>query len=199
MRTFNNLPLYVAEITDPAEGIFDISLVEDPAVKRDFVLFKDQEELTFQVQDESKRIISGVVMLADTPIFRRSPSLGEYYIVFSKDTIELMVEKMSLENKLNNITLNHDGQLVEGVTLMELFFKDSSRGLNPSYLKDVPEGSLVASYKVENDKVWNLVKAGEFKGFSLTGLFSVMLPPEENSLDDILNLLEEVKAKYLKK
>lgn len=199
MRTFNNLPLYVAEITDPAEGIFDISLVEDPAVKRDFVLFKDQEELTFQVQDESKRIISGVVMLADTPIFRRSPSLGEYYIVFSKDTIELMVEKMSLENKLNNITLNHDGQLVEGVTLMELFFKDSSRGLNPSYLKDVPEGSLVASYKVENDRVWDLVKAGEFKGFSLTGLFSVMLPPEENSLDDILNLLEEVKAKYLKK
>lgn len=196
MRTFNNLPLYVAEITDPAEGIFDISLVEDPAVKRDFVLFKDQEELTFQVQDESKRIISGVVMLADTPIFRRSPSLGEYYIVFSKDTIELMVEKMSLENKLNNITLNHDGQLVEGVTLMELFFKDSSRGLNPSYLKDVPEGSLVASYKVENDKVWDLVKAGEFKGFSLTGLFSVMLPPEENSLDDVLNLLEEVKAKY---
>lgn len=196
MRTFNNLPLYVAEITDPAEGIFDISLVEDPAVKRDFVLFKDQEELTFQVQDESKRIISGVVMLADTPIFRRSPSLGEYYIVFSKDTIELMVEKMSLENKLNNITLNHDGQLVEGVTLMELFFKDSSRGLNPSYLKDVPEGSLVASYKVENDRVWDLVKAGEFKGFSLTGLFSVMLPPEENSLDDVLNLLEEVKAKY---
>lgn len=196
MRTFNNLPLYVAEITDPAEGIFDISLVEDPAVKRDFVLFKDQEELTFQVQDESKRIISGVIMLCDTPIFRRSPSLGEYYIVFSKDTIELMVEKMSLENKLNNITLNHDGQLVEGVTLMELFFKDSSRGLNPSYLKDVPEGSLVASYKVENDRVWDLVKAGEFKGFSLTGLFSVMLPPEENSLDDVLNLLEEVKAKY---
>ena len=174
MKTINGLPCYIAEITGLDEGIFDISLVENPAVKRDFVLF-NQDKMNFSVQDEEKRIISGVVMLADVPIYRKSPSVGEYYIVFTRETIEVMVEKMSLEGKLNNITLNHNGELVDGVTLVELFIKDSSKGLNPTYLPDVTEGSLIASYKVENENVWNLIKAGEFKGFSLSGLFSTIL------------------------
>lgn len=197
MKTINGLPCYIAEITDLEEGILDISLVEDPAVKRDFVLFS-QDKMNFSVQNEEKRIISGVVMLADTPIYRKSPSVGEYYIIFTRDTIELMVEKMSLEGRLNNITLNHDGQLVEGVTLVELFIKDSSKGLNPSYLPDVTEGSLIASYKVENEDIWNLVKAGEFKGFSLSGLFtaSPTLDEQPSDLDSILELLDQVKAKY---
>lgn len=196
MKTVNGLPCYIANISSLEEGIWDISLVEDPAVKRDFVLFQDQEELKFSIQDEEKRIISGVVMLADTPLYRRSPKLGEYYIVFTRETIEKMVEKMSLENKLNNITLNHDGELVPGVTLVELFLKDSSRGLDPTYLKDVTEGSLIASYKVENEEVWSQVKSGEFKGFSLTGLFSAFPAEERSSLDEVLDLINQVKAKY---
>ena len=196
MKTINGLPCYIAEITGLDEGIFDISLVENPAVKRDFVLF-NQDKMNFSVQDEEKRIISGVVMLADVPIYRKSPSVGEYYIVFTRETIEVMVEKMSLEGKLNNITLNHNGELVDGVTLVELFIKDSSKGLNPTYLPDVTEGSLIASYKVENENVWNLIKAGEIKGFSLSGLFSTIPALDEPSdLDSILDLLDQLKAKY---
>lgn len=197
MRTINGLPCYIAEITNLEEGILDISLVDDPATRQDFVLFS-QDKMNFSVQNEEKRIISGVVMSADVPIYRKSPSAGEYYIIFTRDTIELMVEKMSLEGKLNNITLNHNGELVEGVTLVELFIKDSSKGLNPTYLQDVTEGSLIASYKVENEEIWNLIKAGEFRGFSLSGLFSAY-PDSSNDLDDILNLLDQVKAKYFKK
>lgn len=195
MKTINNLPCYIAEITDLEEGVFDISLVDDPAVKRDFVLFA-KDKMTFSVQDPEKRIVSGVVMLADTPIYRRSPKLGEYYLIFTKETIELMVEKMSAENKLNNITLNHNGELVDGVVLVELFLKDSTRGINPTYLQDIPEGSLIASYKVENEALWSLIKSGEFKGFSITGLFSVVPEDEPSELDDIMNLIHQVKGKY---
>lgn len=198
MKTIKGLPVYIAEITEPEEGIWDISLVENPATRQDFVLF-DEDKMTFSVQDEEKRIISGVVMSADVPIYRRSPKNGEYYIVFTRDVIEKMVEKMSLEGKLNNITLNHNGELVEGVTLVELFIKDSSKGLNPTYLKDITEGSLVASYKVENPAIWDLVKAGEFKGFSLTGLFSAVPSEEPNDLDTILDLVTKLEAKYKKK
>lgn len=195
MKTINGIPCYIAQITNLEEGILDISLVENPATKQDFVLFS-QDEMAFSVQDPEKRIISGVVMSANVPIYRRSPKNGEYYIIFTPEVIEKMVEKMSLEGKLNNITLNHNGQLVEGVTLVELFTKDSSKGLNPTYLKDVTEGSLIASYKVENEEIWNLVKSGEFKGFSLTGLFSAYLEDEPDELDNILDLLAQLKAKY---
>lgn len=197
MKTINGLPVYIAQIDNTEEGILDISLVDYPAVKRDFVLFS-QDKMNFSIQSEEKRIISGVVMLADTPIYRKSPTAGEYYIVFTRDIIEMMVEKMSFEGKLNNITLNHDGQLVEGVTLVELFIKDSSKGLNPTYLPDVTEGSLIASYKVENEDIWNQIKAGEFRGFSLSGIFSA-IPSLDQPLDDILDLLYQLKAKYLKK
>lgn len=197
MKTINGLPVYIAQIDNSEEGILDISLVDYPAVKRDFVLFS-QDKMNFSIQSEEKRIISGVVMLADTPIYRKSPTAGEYYIVFTRDIIEMMVEKMSFEGKLNNITLNHDGQLVEGVTLVELFIKDSSKGLNPTYLPDVTEGSLIASYKVENEDIWNQIKAGEFRGFSLSGIFSA-IPSLDQPLDDILDLLYQLKAKYLKK
>ena len=197
MKTINGLPVYIAQINNTEEGILDISLVDYPAVKRDFVLFS-QDKMNFSIQSEEKRIISGVVMLADTPIYRKSPTAGEYYIVFTRDIIEMMVEKMSFEGKLNNITLNHNGQLVEGVTLVELFIKDSSKGLNPSYLPDVTEGSLIASYKVENEDIWNQIKAGEFRGFSLSGIFSA-IPSLDQPLDDILDLLYQLKAKYLKK
>ena len=197
MKTINGLPVYIAQIDNTEEGILDISLVDYPAVKRDFVLFS-QDKMNFSIQNEEKRIISGVVMLADTPIYRKSPTAGEYYIVFTRDIIEMMVEKMSFEGKLNNITLNHNGQLVEGVTLVELFIKDSSKGLNPTYLPDVTEGSLIASYKVENVDIWNQIKAGEFRGFSLSGIFSA-IPSLDQPLDDILDLLYQLKAKYLKK
>ena len=197
MKTINALPVYIAQIDNSEEGILDISLVDYPAVKRDFVLFS-QDKMNFSIQSEEKRIISGVVMLADTPIYRKSPTAGEYYIVFTRDIIEMMVEKMSFEGKLNNITLNHNGQLVEGVTLVELFIKDSSKGLNPTYLPDVTEGSLIASYKVENEDIWNQIKAGEFRGFSLSGIFSA-IPSLDQPLDDILDLLYQLKAKYLKK
>lgn len=197
MKTINGLPVYIAQIDNSEEGILDISLVDYPAVKRDFVLFS-QDKMNFSIQNEEKRIISGVVMLADTPIYRKSPTAGEYYIVFTRDIIEMMVEKMSFEGKLNNITLNHNGQLVEGVTLVELFIKDSSKGLNPNYLPDVTEGSLIASYKVENEDIWNQIKAGEFRGFSLSGIFSA-IPSLDQPLDDILDLLYQLKAKYLKK
>lgn len=197
MKTINGLPVYIAQIDNSEEGILDISLVDYPAVKRDFVLFS-QDKMNFSIQSEEKRIISGVVMLADTPIYRKSPTAGEYYIVFTRDIIEMMVEKMSFEGKLNNITLNHDGQLVEGVTLVELFIKDSSKGLNPTYLPDVTEGSLIASYKVENEDIWNQIKAGEFRGFSLSGIFSA-IPSLDQPLDEILDLLYQLKAKYLKK
>ena len=197
MKTINGLPVYIAQIDNSEEGILDISLVDCPAINRDFVLFS-QDKMNFSIQSEENRIISGVVMLADTPIYRKSPTAGEYYIVFTRDIIEMMVEKMSFEGKLNNITLNHNGQLVEGVTLVELFIKDSSKGLNPTYLPDVTEGSLIASYKVENEDIWNQIKAGEFRGFSLSGIFSA-IPSLDQPLDDILDLLYQLKAKYLKK
>lgn len=195
MNTFKGLPIFQAEISDLDEGLFDISLVDFPATKQDFVTF-DQDKMMFQVQDEERHIVSGVVMAANQLIYRRSPKLGEYYLTFSPETIEAMVLKMFKEGKQNNVTLMHNNQLVPGVTMLEMFIKDEKRGINPSYLQNVPDGSVIASYKVENQELWELIKQGEFRGFSITGLFSIMPEDEPSELDDIMNLIHQVKGKY---
>ena len=41
----------------------------------------------------------------------------------------------------------------------------------PKGFEDLPDGSWFGSYKVDNEAVWNDIKAGTFKGFSVEGMF----------------------------
>lgn len=197
IELYKGLPLFDAEILDTEEGLVDVSLVDRPAIQRDWIFFSSQEEIKFQVQDEEQHIISGVILVPNTPIYRRTEEGKEFYIQFSEDTIKKMILKMGKENLYNSITLNHENKPVEGVTLVEIFLKDSSKGINPNFIENVPEGSVFASYKVENPDIWDRVKSGEFKGFSISGLFSVVPVEEKDELDEILETLKQVEAKYL--
>ena len=59
------------------------------------------EKKKFAIQDEEERIVSGALMLADTPIYRND-SNGEYYVVFTKDTIKRLLKNIS--RKVTKIT-----------------------------------------------------------------------------------------------
>ena len=185
----------MAVIEDVDEGIYSISLVDEPATQKNFVCFKeDKEYQTFSIQDEEQHIISGVVMTANTPIYRRDEDGFEYYLTFSPETIKLMSEKLFADNNQNHIDILHNGQLIDGLYLLELFIKDSSKGISPSYLDDVPEGSLIASYKVRNDEVWDKIKGGELNGFSLAGWFSIKREDsEEDELQEILSQIKKLR------
>lgn len=66
-----NIPIYQAIIEDELTGMFTISLVDKPAVESNFLCFKkDHKIVNFRVENEEKRLISGVIMRADFPIYR---------------------------------------------------------------------------------------------------------------------------------
>ncbi len=65
------------DINDDAEVNF-VSLVDRPAIQRNWNAFK--EKYKFEIISEEKRIISGPLMLADTPIFRSDDTHGDYYV-----------------------------------------------------------------------------------------------------------------------
>ena len=74
---------------------------------------------------------------------------------------------------------------VEGVTMFESFISDSKRGIKPmEAFKDLPDGTWFGSFYVENPKVWELVKSGEVKGFSVEGMFDYEAPQEPLSKDE---------------
>lgn len=171
----DNIPTYNALISDDNEGIFVISLVDAPATETNWMCFKEQENIKFSIVNEDEHILAGVVMVADKPIYRIAPDGTEYYIVFSKDVIKRMAEKMLDDNTFNNIDIQHDGNIIprDKVKLVELFIADEAKGIKPNYL-DVPDGSLLANYKIYDDELWNMAKSGVLNGFSLEGVFSTI-------------------------
>jgi hypothetical protein len=196
-----NLPIYQLEISDDlndgAEVDF-VALVDRPAIERDFLKFKEARS-NFAIQSEERRIVSGALMLADTPIYRNDTN-GEYYVTFTPGTIEKIAQKFFKKGYQSNVNLMHDGnQEVEGVTMFESWIKDSSRGVAPMKgFEDAPEGSWFGSFKVENEDVWDRVKSGEFKGFSVEGVFNYKKEKQPMSVEEalwsqIVEVLQAVK------
>lgn len=161
---------------DDMTGMDAISLVDMPAVQRNFVIgFSEDKKPIYHCFNEEKHIISGVVALADTPIYRYSPDMGEYYVVFERETIEKMVEKYAKQGLLNSVNLQHtDDSFQDGIYMIESFIKNSDKGIVPTAFADVPDGSWIVSYFVENDDLFDEIKnSGKLNGFSLQGLFQL--------------------------
>ena len=150
---------------------------------------------SFKVMNEEKRIISGALMIPNELIYRNNERFGEHYVKFSPETIQQIAIKLSKKGYQNNVNLMHDSkQVVEGVTMFEMFISDSSRGIMPMKgFEDLPDGSLFASYYVENEEVWKEIKQGKYRGFSVEGLFDYVEPmsKEEELLEKIKSLLNE--------
>jgi hypothetical protein len=138
----------------------------------------------FQDLNEEKRIVTAPVMVAETPIMRWNPELGKYWVKFSKETIEKMMKKYFRENKIHKVNVNHDStQKQDGVYMMESYIVGDRNTSN--LFPDLPTGSWVASYYVDNDELWDKIKSGEYNGFSLEGYFI------EKYEDDMLERVSE--------
>lgn len=180
MTTINidGIPVFEALVTDAETGMFKISLVDDPAVMSDFMAFdKQRRPQMYSVQDEEKRLVRGVVMRADFPIYRYSAGIGEYYVIYKAQTIREMAEKYLAESRQNDVNLMHEeGSDVEGVQLVQWFIKGD--GVSVEGFDGIADGSLFAEFHIVNDEIWEAVKAGTYKGFSLEGVFDMV--PEKD-------------------
>ena len=190
--TIGGIPVYNATITDDDTGMVCISLVDDPAVMTDFQAFDASKPMQmYAVQDEEKRLVRGVVMRADFPIYRRDERMGEYYIIYKADTIRKMAEKYLSESRQNSVDLMHDGRMVDGVQMVQWFIKGD--GVSVSGFDECADGSLFAEFHILSDDIWAEVKAGTYRGFSLEGYFD--LEPERN-VDEVKEIVDTLKGAF---
>ena len=187
----DGIPVYDATLGEDG-GMLRISLVDAPAVMADFVAFAHQKPvLMYRIEDEEQRRVLGVVMRADFPIYRRDDRLGEYYIIYRADTIREMAQKYLAEGRQNNVNLMHQGEDVEGVEMVQYFIK--GKGLQPEGFEDIADGSLFAEFHIVDEAIWDKVKDGTYKGFSLEGLFDLV--PEEDK-DDVRRIVDDLDGKF---
>lgn len=170
------IPIYeckVDESLNDVTGIYAISFVDEPAVEENFVALSKQAVILNK--DTKKQILTGVVLKPNQLIYRLDEQNQPYYIQFSEVEIEKISHKMMKAGlALYHTTHQHESEL-KGNYLTELWIvenpdNDKSNALG---FKDLPKGTLMASYKVTDKSYWdNEVMAGKVKGFSLEGFFN---------------------------
>jgi hypothetical protein len=191
-----NLIELIIDEKDDLSGVDAISVVENPAIQSNFVALKSEEIKLAQV-DTEKRILMGAVLIPEKPIFRRNGE-DEYYIYFSKNTVNKASQLFFKNGNQNNWTLEHDKQ-IQGLTVVESWIvEDTQKDKSAIYNLSVPVGTWMASVKVEDDNIWNdFVKTGKVKGFSLEGYFADKLETKkelskQNRKDEIINQIKKL-------
>jgi len=194
-------PLFELLISEDESNPLEVSyvaLVDKPAIERNFLAFADQKPMSFAV-DEDRRIISGPAMLADVPIFRLADGDNpDHLVVFKASTIYDIAQKFFQKDFHKNFNLMHDPDLkTEGVSVFESFIVDSSRGIKPmAGFEDAKDGSWFISAKINNDNVWQIIKSGKVKGFSVEGMFKYKKEQtaDEQAFSKINEILNGIKA-----
>ena len=185
------IELFIDE-EDEVSGVEAISVVSDPAIAESFIALKNQE-FKLATVDKEKRILMGAALVPNRTIFRKSGE-SEYYIYFSKDTVRKASELFFIKGNQNNATLEHQLEL-EGLTAVESWIVESEQDKSRMYDLNVPIGTWMVSMKVNNDKVWQQVKAGEVKGFSIEGYFADKLQRPNEPIKDEMSKEQIAEAK----
>lgn len=197
-----DLPVYEIKIDlndSDTEVIFN-SLVLNPAHELLFDTYNKVER--FQFNDE-ENVIIGVAISADTPIYRYDVlSNEEYYVVFTKEAIKDIVYDYSRKGYFNNVNIEHNSQdIVSDVAMVLSYQIDSEKGLTaPERFKDINDGSWIIGYKV-SDEIYAKAKAGEWKGFSIEGIFMLTESGsnlEENMWQQIAEELQSIRSEFAK-
>lgn len=193
--TEKKLPIIYLDINleDETSGVDFVSFVDSPATEVTWHKYNGITPQNFEKNDV-KRIVTSPIMLAETPIYRISPLIGEYYCKFSEKTIFNMMLKYFKLNKSKNINENHDSnRIVDNVMLVESFIVGDK--VSSSIFKDLPKGSWMGSFHIEDEKYWNeVIMSDEFTGFSLEGGFFERI--EDDIIDELYNnILKTIDSK----
>ena len=170
---YNNIPIFAVNVDDPGCSISTMSLVDAPAMSIDMVCFSKEQNMKFSIQDESQHNILTCLVRVDFPILRLTEDGNPYYIVFNKETAKVLCQRLMTDGMQQNISLQHNGKLIQGIQLQEVFIKDSSLGISPVGFEDAADGSLMGVYHIEDEALWNDCIEGRFKGISIESLLGI--------------------------
>lgn len=153
-----------------------MSVVDEPAIESDFVYFSKQQKVDKFVAFESneKHMIYGAAMRPDFPMYRFDGE-EEYYIEFSKEAVEKLSRNFLINGFQANFTEQHKNE-VDGITITESWIKadmEHDKSVAVGLDKDLPIGTWFLGAYCNNAEIWDKVKDGKYKGFSVECIVDV--------------------------
>lgn len=132
-----------------------ISLVDYPAIEADFVALSKQLPIP-----TDKMELIGPVLIPDKLIYRRLEG-REFYISFDAETIEQLANDYLANGFQYNFTLDHKTETQDVVVVQSWVTLEDG---------EYPKGTWMIKAKVNNEDLWQSIKSGEFKGFSIESI-----------------------------
>jgi hypothetical protein len=150
-------------------GVFAIGLVESPAIQENWIALSEHK---FSAEVDERRMLYGAAMVPNKYIYRiDEKTMEEFYVVFDADTIMKCAQMFLKKDMQHNHTFEHQFE-IEGCTVVESWIVESEQDKSRHFGMNVPVGTWMLGVKVDDDGVWQKVKAQEIKGFSIEGRFS---------------------------
>jgi hypothetical protein len=176
----DKIPRYKAVIdTENSEeqGVNFISLVESPATEEQWVALSKEKEKEKEVKlslDVEKQIVTGAVLIPKQEIYRITAG-EEWLLIYDEDCIEQIAINFFKKLKgVNKTTLEHSSDKFSNVTIYESWIKTTENDKSNDLLKkNYPKGTWFVTMKIEDQVIWNRIKEGKYKGFSIEGLFDI--------------------------
>lgn len=174
-------------------GVGAISLVEFPAIEENFVALS---EVKLAAVNKERRMLYGPALIPNKYIFRIDKNTGEeYYMYFDSETVEKCAHLYLKKNLQHNTTLEHQFSVM-GCPVVESWVIEGQQDKAYHFGLSAPVGSWIVGLNVTDDEIWNEVKEGNVKGFSIEGHFQEVavsmsaVSLEAQILNDIENALK---------
>lgn len=152
-----------------------ISMVTEPAIESDFVfLSKDKAIVKEAFSTDEKHMVYGAVLRPDFPIYRNDGE-HEYYLEFTSESIERMARDYMMNYRQGNVTIQHE-EYANEVFMVESWIKqdmDKDKSVSVGLDKSLPIGTWFCGFYVNNNDVWERIKSGELKGFSVEAMIDL--------------------------
>lgn len=185
---------------------YAISMVEMPAIESNFVALAKEEEEKKQVllETNERHMVYGAALIPDMDIYRNDGE-HEYYINFTKDTIEKMSQDFMKEYRQHEVTVDHEDIANEVCVVESWLVEDPYRDKSNALGINVPQGTWMVGMKVNNIETWDRIKEGSLKGFSVESMVSLeefskiennmSIETNEMFWDKLINVLKETFSK----
>ena len=172
---------------------YAISMVEAPAIESDFVALSKEEEDKQQVFLESneRHMVYGAALIPEKDIYRNNGE-QEFYISFTKESIEKMSQDFMKEYRQHEVKTDHEDVANEVCVVESWLVEDSYKDKANALGINVPEGTWMVGMKVNNIETWERVKAGELKGFSVESMLTLEEFSKQNDNNMTINETNEM-------
>ena len=153
-------------------GITAIGLVSAPAIEENWIALNAVNEIKLAEVNTERKMLYGAALIPNKEILRIDANLNEYYIVFDEATIYQCAHLFLKKNLQHAHTIEHEFAIT-GCTVVESWIiEDSTSDKAAAMGFSLPKGTWMLGVKVDDEQVWNDVKAGTIKGFSIEGMFN---------------------------